>query len=238
MLEKAVPYLKVAIVLLVVALLVLAAGLVRYVLLGGSGAGAPRSELERAVFAAEEAVRANPQDAGARVKLAAAYLEQNSVSSAIEQAEFAIRLAPKDPSGYYVLGLAQSESGDLKGAAGNLKKAAGLKGQLGDFYADVYAALATVQEKDGDLKGAIKTMGKALDQAPENAVYLTTRGRMHEDAREWVWALDDYLSALQYVPDYEPAGEAYNRLSREHPEALKKLKEMEKANKKAQTKSK
>lgn len=238
MLERAVPYLKVAIVLLIIALVVLAVGLVRYVLLGGTGATAPRSELERAVFTAEEAVRANPQDAGSRVKLAAAYLEQNSVSSAIEQAQFAIRLAPKDPSGYYVLGLAQSESGDLKAAAKNLKTAAGLPGQLGGFYSDVYAALATVQQKDGDVKAAIKTMGKAIDQAPENAVYLTTRGQMHEEAREWVWALDDYLSALQFVPGYSPAAEAYTRLSREHPEALEKLKAIDKANQKVQKKSK
>ncbi|RJQ54659.1 MAG: hypothetical protein C4521_03950 [Actinobacteria bacterium] len=227
MLEKAVPYLKVAIVVLLVGLVVATAGLVRYFLSGPPQA--PRTELERAVFAAEEAVRANPQDPVGRVKLSAAYLEAGSTGSAVEQAQFAVRLAPEDPSGYYALGLAQEASNDLEAAEKTLQKTTSMKGQLAPFYADAYVALARVQDRRGDVKTAIKSMESALKNAPENSYYLYRRGQLFERAEEWVAALADYRGALDFVPDYEEAREAYDRLAREHPDALKKLNAMQKA---------
>ncbi len=217
-LERAVPFLKVAIVVLVIALLAVTFGLV------GSQTGAPRSELERAVFAAEEAVKANPQDAQARVKLAAAYLEEGSTGRAVQQAQFAVRLAPKSAAAYYVLGLAQEASGSTKDAIANLTKATKTTGEIADFYSDAYTALARVQEKDGDIKTALRTMGQAIDNAPENALLLYARGQMYERGQQWVSALDDYSEALSFVPDYPEARDAYSRLVREHPDALKKLK--------------
>lgn len=221
--ERFVPFLKVLIVVLVIALVVVTGGLVRYVLFGGQGTGTPRTELERAVFSAEEAVRADPQNPSARVKLAAAYLEENAVGAAIGQANIAIRLAPKDPTGYYILGLCQDKSGDLQSATANLTKAATMKGQIADFYSDVYAALARVLEKDGKQNEAFKMMGKAIENSPENALLLYSRGQMDERAKKWMFALDDYSSAVQFVPDYQEARDAYNRVARDHPDALKKL---------------
>jgi hypothetical protein len=46
----------------------------------------PRTEAQRAVVEAEEAVSVNPNDATSRVKLAAAYLSNGAVGAAREQA--------------------------------------------------------------------------------------------------------------------------------------------------------
>jgi tetratricopeptide (TPR) repeat protein len=219
---RAIPWLKASIVVLAVAL-VLLAGLIVRQMIAGQTPGVPRTELERAVFAAEEAVKANPNDAAARVKLAAAYVEEHANTAALEQAKIAVRLAPQDPSGYYVLGLAKDASGDPKGALEALKTATSTSGQLAGFYQDAYTALARVQEELGDRKAAIASMGKAIDNGPENAVLLFTRGEMYERDKQWVNALDDFSSALQYVPDYTAARQAFDRVRVTHPEALGQL---------------
>jgi tetratricopeptide (TPR) repeat protein len=221
---RAVPLLKAIIVVLAVVLVLIAAAVVRQLVVG-STAGVPRSELERGALSAEEAVKADPNDAAARVKLAAAYLEEHANAAALEQAKIAVRLAPQDPSGYYVLGLAKDASGDPKGALDALRTAATTTGQLAGFYQDAYTALARVQEELGDRKGALVSMGQAIDNGPENAVLLLTRGQMYERDKQYVNALDDYSSALQYVPDYPEARAAFDRLSRAHPEALAELKQ-------------
>ncbi len=222
MLERAVPFLKVLIVVLLVALVALTAGLVRYMLFGRDSI-TPRTELERGILAAEEAVKANPQDQAARVKLAAAYLEARSVGTATQQANIAIRLDPTDPTGFYILGLCQDAAGDRAGAQKSLTKAVGMKGQLAGFYADAWASLAKVQERDGKQKEALKSMGKALDSSPENSLLLFDRAQMRERMKDYTWALDDYESALSFDPEFKEARDAYDRLRKEQPQAYKKL---------------
>ena len=95
--------LQIVTVVLIVGIVVVAGALLRFVFAGGR-TDAPRTELERAVVEAEQAVKANPDDPTARVKLAAAYLEQGSGGLALTQARFAVRLQPSDPSPYYVSG--------------------------------------------------------------------------------------------------------------------------------------
>lgn len=219
--SRALPLLKVLVVVLVAGVLVVAAALARHLVFGG-GNDTPRTELERAVFAAEEAVKASPNDPAARVKLAAAYLEQGSTRLAITQAETAIRLAPEDPTGLYVLGLAQSKAGKPKEAVATLTKTVNTKGQIAQFYQDAYVALARAQERDGDLKAAAASLGKALDNGPENALVYFERGRLYEKMKNYTYALLDYRWAMDYVPNYGPALEAFNRLQKEHPADFKK----------------
>jgi tetratricopeptide (TPR) repeat protein len=212
--------LRALVAVLIVAIVVVAAALVRQLVVGSGGA--PRTELERAVAAAEEAVRGNPNDPQARVKLAAAYLEQGSANSAIKQAQNAIRLAPKDPSGYYILGLAEGKSGDSKSAVADLRKAGTMEGQQAGFYQDAYVALAHEQEKAGDLKGAKASLDKAIDYGPENALLLYERGAFAERQNDWYTAALDYGWALQYVPTYQVAQDGLARVKKDHPAEAKK----------------
>jgi len=224
MLVRMIPILKALIVVLAVALAVVAAALVRFAVVGNRG-GTPRTQLERGIVAAEQAVKADPQNAPARVKLAAAYLEGNSVDAALEQARYAVKLAPERPEGYYILGLVKSAKGSMNEAIAALQKSAATKGQTAPFYQDVYAALAQVQEKAGNRKAAIVALNSALDKGPENSLLLFELGRLYERDAQWLPALDSYATALQFVPDYEEARQAFDRLSKAHPDAAKTLKQ-------------
>ena len=145
--------LKILVTVLVIGTLVVSAALLRFVFAGGKGT--PRTELERAVVAAEEAVKASPNDPDARIKLAAAYYEQGGTAAAAKQAEIAVRLEPKVPDPYYMLGIAQAKLGKTQEAIANMNKAITLPGQTAAFYEDVYVQLAHALEKAGDKKAAL-----------------------------------------------------------------------------------
>jgi tetratricopeptide (TPR) repeat protein len=212
--------LKVATVVLTVAVLGVGALVVREAVFRDA---TPRTEAERAVVAAEEAVRANPEDPAARVKLAAAYLEQGAIRSASEQAEIAVRLAPGDPAGYYVLGIAQRRDGENEAAIKNLEKAVATEGQLAAFYQDAYAALARAYEDAGDEEKAIAAMEESINNGPENVVLLVERAQMYERLEKWAEAMFDYTLAMRFVPDYEPAVEGFNDLADQHPDAYEQV---------------
>ena len=219
---RATTVLRIVTIVLIVAIAGLGVLLVQY-LVSNAGTATPRSEVERAVAAAEEAVRANPESAPARIKLAAAYLESNANSAAREQATIAIRLAPKDPAGPYILGLIESRSGNDEAAIKQLTKAAETDGQLAGFYQDVWRSLAAAHERSGDTSEAIGAMNEALNYGPENAELLTNRGRLYEKEEKWTDALYDFVMAAQFVPDYKLAVESARRVANEHPEAVKKM---------------
>lgn len=206
---------------LIVGILIVSGALLRFVFAGGRPA-APRTELERAVFEASEAVKANPDDATARIKLAAAYLEEHSNGRALEQAQYAVRLDPATPGPYYVLGLAQDANGKTAEAAVSLKRAADTKGQLAQFYQDVYVALARVLEKQGKTKDALNAMDRAVNQGPENIIVLMARGNLNERQKLWLAAATDYVWSLYYDPGNTEAQAAYNRIAKDHPAEAKK----------------
>jgi tetratricopeptide (TPR) repeat protein len=99
-----------AIVLVTVAIVVVGVLVVRAAI-QASNDKTPRTEAERAVMVAEEAVKSDPNDARARANLAAAYLAAGRYSDASKQAEYAIRLNPDEGTGYLVAGIAARELG-------------------------------------------------------------------------------------------------------------------------------
>ncbi len=173
-------------------------------------------------MAAEEAVKANPNDPTARIKLAAAYLEMNSAGQALQQAKEAVRLEPKQPDPYYMLGLVEFKTGDNKNAITHLQTAVNTKGQTAQFYQDALVTLANAQEASGDRKNALVTLGKAIDFGPENTPLLVQRAQMYERDSSWFLAATDYAWALTYVPNYDPARSALERIKKEHPAEYKK----------------
>lgn len=211
--------LRIVTFVLVAAILGVAGLMVRYLVVN-AGNSTPRTELERAVFAAEQAVTADPEDPTARIKLASAYLEQGAVAAAREQANIAARLAPNDPAVYYIRGLAEARDGDDEAAIKTLTKAAGMKGQLAGFYADVWAAIAAAEERTGDTKAAIAAIDEALNNGPENAVLLYERGRLYEESGRPADAYFDYVQVVNFVPDHTEANEGLTRIAKQNPEAV------------------
>jgi tetratricopeptide (TPR) repeat protein len=213
--------LKILVGVLLIGTLVVSAALLRFVFAGGKGT-TPRTELERAVVAAEQAVAGAPNDPDARIKLAAAYYEQGGASAAAKQAEIAVRLEPQKPDPYYMLGIAQLKLGQTQDAVKNLTKAINTSGQTAAFYEDVYVQLAHAQEKAGDPKGALASMGKAIDSNPENVLLLVERGGIFERQSQWYLAAVDYGWAVRFSPDYEPGASALLRIAKNHPAEAKK----------------
>lgn len=217
---RLVPVLRVLTVVLVIGIVVTGFFLVRFFL---DADRAPRTELERAVFAAEDAVRAMPDSAAARIKLAAAYLESGAVSSAREQADIAVRLAPADPAAHYILGLVQAKQGQDADAVKSFEKAASLQGQLAAFYQDVWAAAAKAYQRLGNLDKALDAVNKSLNYGPENALLLVQRAGIYEAQEAWADALYDYYQALSY--GYKEASTEIDRIAAAHPEAVEEVRE-------------
>ncbi len=209
--------LRVLVVVAIVGIVVMAGSLVQFLLSGGP-ADTPRTSAERAILSAEEAVRANPDDPVARVRLAAAYLEQGSAGQAIEQGQIALRIEPEDPSAYFVLGAAYAAQGERDLAIQHLTTASQTEGQFAPFYQEVLIVLARVQEENGDRDTALESLEAALAYGPENASLLVERAQMLERAELWYESAYDYAWAVQYVPTYEEALEGLARLERDHPE--------------------
>ena len=182
---------------------------------------APRTEMERAVVAAEEAVRATPDSPAARIKLAAAYLESGAVRSAREQADIAVRLAPSDPAAHYIVGLVQAKEGSASEAIESYEKAVALEGQVAAFYQDVWAAIAKAYQSLGEFDKALEAADKALDFGPENALMLVMRAEIYEQQELWADALYDYYQALSF--GYTEAQPAIDRIAAAHPEALEEV---------------
>ncbi|MDH4139419.1 MAG: tetratricopeptide repeat protein [Coriobacteriia bacterium] len=183
----------------------------------------PRTELERAMLAAEDAVRANPESSSARIKLAAAYLESGALASAEDQALYAVRLAPEDPAAYYVLGLVKSRRGETDAAIENLKRAVEMEGQLAGFYQDASAALALVYEDAERWDDALAAMDEALDYGPENARMLLLRAGMYERREAWADALYDYVQAVRFTPELDEAREGISAITSSHQEAVEEM---------------
>jgi tetratricopeptide (TPR) repeat protein len=208
--------LRALVVLVVIAILVAGVALVQAIVVGDDGT--PRTATERAIQSAEEAVRANPDDPVARVRLAAAYLEQGSNAKAIEQAELALRINPEMPDAHFVLGVAHYRNGDIDEAIASLTTAGETEGQFAPFYQEVFVALARAHEANDDLDSAIEAFTTAFGYGPENATVYVQRGEVLERAEQWYEAAVDYAYALIFIADYPEALEGLARIEQDHPD--------------------
>jgi superkiller protein 3 len=170
-------------------------------------------------------VRANPESAISRIKLAAAYVDSGSPSAALEQADIAIRLQPDEPAGYYVKGLALMKLNRNEDAIEALTKSVETKGQLAPFYQDAWVALSRAQEGQGLDEEALASMNRAVNYGPENVLLLYERGALYERLENWEFAMEDYAAAMEYVPNYEPAITGLARLKEAHPDVFEMLQE-------------
>jgi len=207
--------------LLAVGIVVTGIAITRYALFDNK-LKAPRTEIERTLFLAVQAVKANPNDPEARVKLAAVYLEMGRVNEAVKEATTATKLAPDDADAFYILGVANREKGNMVQAAQNLEKAAKKEGNLAPFYQVCWTELASVYMEQKKFKQAIKAYDKALGYGPENASILYELARAYELSRDMKNAEAYYKEVLEYLPDHEDALKSLARLEKEKASAKNK----------------
>lgn len=207
--------LRVLIGLTVVGILIMGVSVVQALVQRGDKT--PRSATERAIMSAEEAVKVNPNDAKARVRLGAAYLERGDTKKAIEQAEIALRLDPDAPAPHFVLGVAHRRDGDLDAAVKSLTTAGETQGEYAQFYQEVYIELARTLEDKDDIEAALASLEKAVRYGPENALVTLERAEMLERASRWEEAAYDFGYTLIFVPDLEEAQAGLARMQEQHP---------------------
>lgn len=212
--------LRILVAVAVVAVLVSAIALVQAFV--SPGDDTPRTATERTILSAEEAVRADPNDPVARVRLASAYLEQGSTAGAKEQAALALRINPEMPDAHFVLGVAQYRLGESKAAIASLTKAGETEGQFAPFYQEAYVALGLAHEAAGDIDAAIEALNRAITYGPQNAIVYVERGLLFERAKEWYEAAADFAYALVYVSDYQDATDGLARMKQGHPKEYAK----------------
>jgi len=200
-----------AIVLVTIAIVIVGILVVRAAL-QASANKTPRTEAERAVMVAEEAVKADPNDAHARADLAAAYLAAGRYSDASKQAEYAIRLNPDEGTGYLVAGIAARELGRYEEAINYLRRGLEDQSKTADWYMKAYAELARTYEKAGRLKDAKEALNDAIGFFPEGADLYFERARITEKMKDYKNAILDYQAVLEFDPTNEAAKEAIKRL--------------------------
>jgi Ca-activated chloride channel homolog len=109
----------------------------------------------------------NPRE---RTGLAIAALQQGKTKEAVEAADTALRLAPKDPMVRYDTGSAHLEAGDRRGAVALLEQAA-RQANPGDtgLAVDAWYNLGNARLAANDAAGAVEAYKEALRRAPHDA---------------------------------------------------------------------
>ncbi len=123
-----------------------------------SGYAIPLGRLNLAKRSLEAVVESNPDLLAARNDLAWVLMEQDNLDAALEQAEYARRLAPNEPAVLDTLGVIHLARGDVTQALGLLRRAAaGLPGNP-----DVAYHLAWALTEDGQTDPAREILEKIL----------------------------------------------------------------------------
>jgi len=206
--------LKAIIFVLIMAVLATGAAIVRYTIFDNK-LSAPRTEAEKSLQLAVQAVKTNPNDARARIKLAAAYLEVGRVNAALSEAKIAAKLDPDDAEAFLVFGLANKEKGNFDEAVKNLEKAAKMDGKLGYFYQSCWLELAKIHMDQKKYKAAVRAYDAALGYGPESASILYDIAKAYELSGDTTSAAAYYKEVLEFVPDYEDALKSLERLKKE-----------------------
>lgn len=204
---------KVFVYVLLAAILI-AAGLVVNSFVNPRKSSVPRTEAERSIMVAEKAVKSDPNDPLARGNLAAAYLAVGRYSDALKQAQYTMRLNPDEGTGYLVAGIAQRELGKYDSAIEYLKKALQDKNKTSDWYLRVHIELATTYEAKKDYKNAKESLDNAIGSFPEAADLYYERAKLTEKLGDLKGALEDYKAVLVFIPDDKKAQEAVARLEK------------------------
>lgn len=162
---------------------------------------------QRSLFAA--AVREHPEDAPARVNLAAALLDSGDAAGAEAQLDRALATSPDDPIALYLRGNARRGRGDPAAAEASYRRALSIR----PVYPQALINLGLVLAARGDLDGAEASFREAdgqLGGAPETKVNLAIVARLRGRTAE---AAALYREALALDPAFAPAREGLASLS-------------------------
>ena len=126
------------------------------------------------------------------------YTEMGDFQEALDDAEKAVRITPKEAVVYDNRGCIYVKSGnDIKKALNDFNKAI----ELNINYIDAYVNRANVFLKMKDFKKAINDCTKAIELSPNEHTAYYNRGLAYMNVGETRKALDDYNKVIDIKPD-------------------------------------
>jgi tetratricopeptide (TPR) repeat protein len=170
---------------------------------------APRSDVERDYRLLLQAYRDDPTNPEVLMTLAEAEYELGKRSDAIERAEGAVKLAKNQTDYRLRFAALLVRSGDLEEARRMLEAEIEL---VGSDNAEPYFLLAQVLNGQGKTEEGLSMMEKALDLQPMAADMRASYAAMLEEAGKKKQAVEQYKSALRYLPGDQTIVEALERL--------------------------
>ena len=157
--------------------------------------------VQEAILQYEQALRLNPDLAGAHLNLADALEQAGQTQVAIDHYEQALQIKPDYPEAHLNLGVALMGRGRLQEAIGHYQQALRLKPD----YAEAHVDLGNALLQAGQVPEAIEQYEQALRLKPDYpeahynlGVALGQAGRVQE-------AVQQYEQALRLKPDYAEA---------------------------------
>jgi protein O-GlcNAc transferase len=142
---------------------------------------AKRGQLDEAIKCHRRAIALQPNAAANHVNLGVALYVQGKYDEAIACHRQALALNPNFTMAYNNLGAALKQRGDLSAAVANYRQALTLQAD----FPGAYCNLSTALKDQGNIAEAIDCLQRAQALAPN-----------------YVEAHNDYLLAVQYLPDY------------------------------------
>jgi len=212
--------------LLLIAVVGVGAGMVLYL---RDGFELPRSASERDIASYTVAVRENPDDQANHIKLAYAYAQGGRTDLAMESIALARQIEDNA-----AVDVAEGDALRMNGDYGEALAAYRIAETRAE---ETYAEAVTDMEKRGVAfpidktvlvrathgqalvlweidrpEDALAAIGKALDNAPDDASLYVLLGKYSFESGDVVGAEEAYLAALRFVPDYPAAIEGLREL--------------------------
>ncbi len=169
----------------------------------------PRTSVERDLLMYRSQVEGNPDDPVAHVNLGQTYFEIGQEDKAVKEFEKAISLDLKYAEPHYFLAVIYERRGEMSKAVDELKKTIELSPSH-DFACFLLGQIYLEQE---EYEKAIEILQKCIELNPVSASAHYSLGLAYEKTGENDLAISEYEETLRYVPDYDDAKEALERLT-------------------------
>jgi tetratricopeptide (TPR) repeat protein len=194
---------------------------------------APRTSIERDIYATEAATKSDPKSQRAwtgYVRALVAAGRYGDANAAVNRARAAVGDLPAFAVASGRISLATGDTRKaLDLAAAAIKSALKLRKArtdenaakgitvdprtyYGEELVDAYILQADAYEAQAQLAQAVASLGKAIEESPQMADVLVLRGDLYSRLKQYDKARADYEGALKYGPDFAPALSGLRRL--------------------------
>jgi tetratricopeptide (TPR) repeat protein len=173
------------------------------------------SPIDLGISHLEQVVQSNPDDKEARLSLIQYYLDNENYPEAIEQSQQVLNAYPDNPGALLLLGIAYTKTDKNQLAIDTLERFSDLRRETQAIEKDTILETSLYYIGQNYLLlnqhvQAIEALSEALeiDRTDADAMYLL--GNAFVQGGQYGQAVDTYLNAIRFVPDF---AEAYRGLS-------------------------